>query len=160
MKKTLLAIVKNPLIAVASAAAALVILILIMGHHTTGGPERTIGQIDGTGRIRFVLSWHQQPAMLDELIMRRKSDGEPVCILNANPKTGGTTSTWRYGEEPEHYEIAGCGTLESGVYRIEFQSRKHGTTYAFGGCEVCMDKQGKISFGAPTCNKGLCVSVH
>jgi hypothetical protein len=148
------------LLAIALATVAFLLFVLITGRHTSGGPERTIGQIDGIGRIRFVLSWHQQPAMLDELIMRREADGEPVCMLTADPKTGGTTNTWRYGEQPDNYEVGGCDTLEPGVYRIEFRSRKHGDAVAYGGCQVCVDRESKISFGTPTCNKGSCVSVH
>jgi hypothetical protein len=142
-------------------SSALMIVLLVQLGCRRPGPEVIIGQLDDTGRVRFVRSWSGKAAMLQKLTMWRVADSEPVCIVTADPTVGPTASSWRYGEEFDRsYRVAGCDKVEPGVYRLEFMSMTAATEVTLGICEVCMDRDGKMSFGSPSCKKGTCAAIH
>ena len=136
----------------------LLFIVCVFGCHS-GGPERVIAQIDGAGNLTFAFSHTGRPAMLLEFSMRRSADGEVVCMVEAASAKAGTSSAWHPGEKPgSGYRVEGCNALEAGVYRVEFRAHKYGEAFAYGVCDVCVDSDGKMSFGKAGCNKGTCKS--
>jgi hypothetical protein len=125
------------------------------------GPEQMVGQVDTSGNFTFVFSHSARPAMLQELFMRRSTNGELVCLVAANQNTTGDSSSWRYGDVPgKNYRIEGCDTLVPGVYRLEFRAHKYGEAFAYGVCDVCVGADGRIFVGESMCNKGTCKAVN
>jgi hypothetical protein len=142
--------------------ANLIIFVLCLVGCRPGSPERVIAQVDITGKLTFVFSRTGRPAVLDTFTMRRSANGEVVCVVEATPPGGGTSSMWRFGEKLGNgYKVEGCDVAPgAGVYRVEFRAHNYGQAFAYGVCDLCVDSDGKVSFGKTSCSKGMCKSVE